>query len=184
MTFAIETVSGPNPFSESLDDYRTLFMCFAIAYATRLETLAQMLRRVSVIAREVVPRAEIHGRVKSLRSTLHKVRRIHPDHGRVLDSVGVRIIVPRTRDCYGLFERFRSAFEVVPGEDDDYIRNPKPNGYRGLHTTVVGPNGQMVEIQLRTRWMHAIAEQGTAAHWRYKQLRALPVNFKKDEAHQ
>jgi len=144
---------------------------FATEYATRLETLTRVVRGVSPIARDVEPGAWIMGRVKGLQSTWHKIRRSCPE--RVRDSIGVRILLSRTSDCYRLLDGIRSTFEIVPGSDDDYIRSPKPNGYQSLHTTIVGPSGQGVEIQLRTHWMHKLAENGTAAHWLYKMQSSL-----------
>ena len=148
--------------------YRSFCERHAEEYAIRLDVLAQAMRDVSTMARDVVPSAVLHGRVKSALSSWLKLRRTRLAHGSALDSVGVRVIVPRTVDCYRVLECARSAYVVVPESDDDYVANPKSNGYRSLHTALVVPGGHTVELQVRTHWMHAIAEAGTASHRQYK----------------
>jgi GTP pyrophosphokinase len=178
MTVAIartkdEMLAHPSPLAEGIDEYLSFSVYFAKAYANRRITLARMLREVSSLARDHAPGAELQGRVKSILSIRYKMRASRVRDERVLDSIGIRIVLPRTRDCYRLVERLHREFEIVAGEYDDYIERPKPSGYRSLHTTIISPNGHTVEIQVRTRWMHALAEQGAAAHWRYKQRKAL-----------
>ncbi|MCS6742877.1 GTP pyrophosphokinase, partial [Acinetobacter baumannii] len=81
----------------------------------------------------------------------------------------VRIVVERLQDCYAALGIVHTHFRHLPDEFDDYVANPKPNGYQSIHTVVLGPEGKTVEIQIRTRQMHEDAELGVAAHWKYKE---------------
>jgi (p)ppGpp synthase/HD superfamily hydrolase len=134
----------------------------------RRVVLARTLRDLSSAAWSVAPAAQVQARVKSVESMLSKMRRKGLGAERILDFIGVRIIVPEETHCYRLVDRVHRRFAVVGSEYDDYIRNPKPNGYRSLHTTILGADGQPVEVQVRTSAMHALAERGRAAHWLYK----------------
>lgn len=81
----------------------------------------------------------------------------------------VRIVAERLQDCYGALGIVHTLYRHLPSEFDDYVANPKPNGYQSIHTVVLGPKGKTVEIQIRTRQMHEDAELGVAAHWKYKE---------------
>ncbi|KAL7542924.1 hypothetical protein ACHAWF_007283 [Thalassiosira exigua] len=111
----------------------------------------------------------VTGRTKGLHSIDSKMRRQAIEFDEVRDVIGFRIIVDDVASCYQALGVVHSHFKPVPGKIKDYVALPKPNGYQSLHTTVVGPNGKQIEIQIRTREMHEIAEAGIAAHWMYKQ---------------
>lgn len=81
----------------------------------------------------------------------------------------VRIVAERLQDCYAALGIVHTHYRHLPDEFDDYVANPKPNGYQSIHTVVLGPGGKTIEIQIRTRQMHEDAELGVAAHWKYKE---------------
>lgn len=111
-------------------------------------------------------------RVKSLYSLQRKAARYGVEPEALLDRLGVRVIVPREADCYTALDVIRAAHPEVQGSFDDYILAPKPSGYQSLHTAVLARTASglvlPVELQIRTEAMHAAAESGAAAHWRYK----------------
>lgn len=115
--------------------------------------------------------AEVVGREKSPYSIWNKMQKKNVAFEQLSDIMAFRIVVPNIEQCYQALGVIHSHFPVVPGRFKDYISTPKPNGYRSLHTTVIGPAGQRVEVQIRTSEMHAIAELGVAAHWGYKEGR-------------
>ena len=113
--------------------------------------------------------AELSGRVKHIYSIWRKMRRKNIDFHQVYDIRAVRILVDDVKDCYGALGIVHSLWQHIHKEFDDYITTPKENGYRSLHTAVIGPHGKVLEIQIRTRSMHEEAELGVCAHWQYKE---------------
>jgi len=111
---------------------------------------------------------EITGRAKHIYSIWRKMQRKGIGFSQVHDIRAVRILVPEVKDCYATLGLVHGLWRNIPNEFDDYIANPKENGYRSLHTAVVGPQGKILEVQIRTREMHEEAELGVCAHWRYK----------------
>jgi guanosine-3',5'-bis(diphosphate) 3'-pyrophosphohydrolase len=114
---------------------------------------------------------EVFGRVKSMYSIFSKMRRQEIDIGQLYDYLAFRIVTPSVKDCYACLGIIHQMWRPVPGRIKDYIAMPKPNFYQSLHTTVVAEKGQPFEVQIRTREMDLIAEQGIAAHWKYKEGR-------------
>ncbi|HEX5317141.1 MAG TPA: RelA/SpoT family protein, partial [Candidatus Kapabacteria bacterium] len=114
---------------------------------------------------------EIVGRPKHLFSIYNKMMRLGKGLDEVYDLFAIRILLdtPNDNDCFAVFGLVSSIYTPVPERFKNYISLPKKNGYQSLHTTVIGPDGRMVEVQIRTRAMHEIAEKGVAAHWKYKE---------------
>ena len=115
----------------------------------------------------------VQGRFKHLYSIYKKVRATGVDVEQIPDIIAFRIILPTVPNCYEALGMIHQLWKPVPGRFKDFIAIPKPNMYQSLHTTVVGPLGERVEVQIRTEEMHTIAEEGIAAHWAYKEGKSL-----------
>lgn len=113
--------------------------------------------------------AQISGRPKHIYSIFNKMRGKQLQFADLYDIRAFRIIVDDVKDCYGVLGVLHHLWQPIPKEFDDYIARPKPNGYKSLHTVVVGDDGRPIEVQIRTSDMHQFAEYGVAAHWRYKE---------------
>lgn len=130
---------------------------------------------------EVGIEAEVTGRAKHIYSIWRKMHRKQIDFYQVYDVRAVRVLVPQLRDCYETLGIVHSLWKHIPREFDDYIASPKENGYRSLHTAVIGPEGKVIEVQVRTHQMHQEAELGVCAHWRYKQIDSNASNSYDDK---
>ncbi|MEO7804659.1 MAG: bifunctional (p)ppGpp synthetase/guanosine-3',5'-bis(diphosphate) 3'-pyrophosphohydrolase [Actinomycetota bacterium] len=135
----------------------------------REEYLKSVVAQVQARLREVNVKAEISGRPKHYYSIYEKMVGRGREFEDIFDLVGVRILVDDTRQCYASLGAIHSIWKPVPGRFKDYIAMPKFNLYQSLHTTVVGPEGKPLEIQIRSNEMHRAAEWGVASHWQYKE---------------
>lgn len=113
--------------------------------------------------------AEVTGRVKNIYSIWRKMQNKNLDFSQIFDIRAMRVLVPQIRDCYATLGIVHNLWRVIPKEFDDYIANPKENGYQSLHTAVIGPDNKVFEVQIRTFAMDEDAELGVSAHWRYKE---------------
>lgn len=139
---------------------------------TRAERQAYIERTVKVLSarlNEAGFAAEVSGRAKHLYSIWRKMRAQGCEFEQVYDVIAFRAIVESTADCYAALGVIHGTYTPIPGRFKDYIALPKPNMYQSLHTTVLGPERERIEIQIRTREMHRVAELGIAAHWKYKE---------------
>ena len=132
--------------------------------------LAQELKQAGIDA-------DVTGRPKHIFGIWRKMQRKSKDFTQITDVRGVRVLTATLRDCYGALGVVHGLWQYIPGEFDDYIATPKENYYRSVHTAVVGPQGKIVEVQIRTREMHQQSELGVAAHWRYKESVAADLGF-------
>ncbi|GAB6264110.1 GTP diphosphokinase [Photobacterium sp. CCB-ST2H9] len=114
-------------------------------------------------------KAEVHGRPKHIYSIWRKMQKKSLAFDELFDVRAVRIIADQLQDCYAALGVVHTKYRHLPKEFDDYVANPKPNGYQSIHTVVIGPEGKTIEIQIRTKQMHEESELGVAAHWKYKE---------------
>lgn len=157
--------------------------CFRLIYPHRAEVLAKAMKAARGNRKELLTRildgitdklsaaglkAEVFGREKSLYSIFRKMKDKQLSFSQVLDIYGFRVVVENVPACYLALGALHSLYKPVPGKFKDYVAIPKANGYQSLHTTLIGPYGTPVEVQIRTHEMHHVAQEGVAAHWLYK----------------
>ncbi len=171
---------GLNKLYRELQD-----ICFKLIHPHRAEVLTRALKAARGNRKELLTRildgikgkldsaglrADVFGREKSLYSIFCKMKEKRLSFSQVLDIYGFRVVVDNVPTCYLALGALHGLYKPVPGKFKDYIAIPKANGYQSLHTTLIGPYGTPVEVQIRTQEMHHVAQEGVAAHWLYKDI--------------
>jgi len=149
--------------------YRSIAKSLADKRVERETCIQAFLNKLQQILEQHGIKAKVYGRPKHIYSIWCKMRRKRLPIEELYDLLAVRVIVDDLSACYTILGLAHSQWQYIPKEFDDYIANPKENGYQSLHTVVVDKQGNRIEIQIRTRSMHEFAELGVAAHWRYKE---------------
>jgi len=149
--------------------YAEIEQMVAARQPEREDYLGEVMATLSAKLDEFGIKAEVHGRPKHLWSIYEKMVIGGKEFDDIYDLVGLRVIVDEDRDCWAVIGAIHALWSPVPGRFKDYINSPKFNLYQSLHTTVIGPRGKSVEVQIRTFEMHRRAEFGVAAHWGYKE---------------
>ena len=155
------------------DEYTRVFNLVRRHKAAREEDISKMKDRlVEILEENHFSHYDIKGRVKNIYSVCKKMATKHKEFEQIYDLLALRILVPTVADCYHVLGLVHAEWTPIPKRFKDYIATPKPNLYQSLHTTVVGINGKIFEIQIRTYEMDNVAEYGIAAHWAYKESNA------------
>ena len=151
------------------DVYYDLVEKVALRKSVREEFVGNIVKQVKKHMDDANIKAQVDGRVKHFFSIYKKMVNQNKTIDQIYDLFAVRILVDTVKDCYAALGVIHEMYKPIPGRFKDYIAMPKPNMYQSLHTTLIGPNGQPFEIQIRTFEMHKTAEYGIAAHWKYKE---------------
>ena len=182
---------GMHEFKDELEDlaFKELNFDARESIVTRLKFLREqggalvpkIISHIEKTLSEGGVTAEVAGREKAPFSIWRKMQRKNVTFEQLSDIMAFRILVPDLQDCYRALGLIHCAYRVVPERFKDYISTPKPNGYQSLHTVIIGPERQRIEVQIRTREMHQVAEYGVAAHWSFKDgtpLKADPRQYR------
>ena len=151
------------------EQYRAIAKLLKERRLDREQYIADFVSELSGYLQENIQQVEVYGRPKHIYSIWRKMQKKHLEFSDLYDVRAVRIIVQKLQDCYTALGIVHTHFKHLPKEFDDYVANPKPNGYQSIHTVVLGKGGKPIEVQIRTQQMHDDAELGVAAHWKYKE---------------
>ncbi len=143
--------------------------------------VGQVKAEIRALLKENSVVGEVTGRSKHLYSVFKKMERTGADLEQIYDLTAFRILVESVAECYAVLGLIHATWKPIPGRFKDYIAMPKSNLYQSLHTTVIGPFGARMEVQIRTHEMHRIAEEGVAAHWKYKESGAVSATGRDDQ---
>jgi guanosine-3',5'-bis(diphosphate) 3'-pyrophosphohydrolase len=184
---ATETIEIYSPLAHRLGVHRVKWeledLAFQALHPHRFEEIQRLVEKrqgerqeyidgvcedLAAKLREMKVKAEVEGRPKHLYSVYEKMVLRGREFNEIYDLVGIRVLVDSVRDCYAALGALHALWRPVPGRFKDYVAMPKFNMYQSLHTTVIGPGGRPLEVQIRTQQMHQTAEYGVASHWRYK----------------
>ena len=165
------------------DVYYDLVDKVSLRKSEREEFVNGIVKQVKKHMDDAGIKAQVAGRIKHFFSIYKKMVNQDKTIDQIYDLFAVRILVDTVKDCYAALGVIHEMYKPIPGRFKDYIAMPKPNMYQSLHTTLIGPNGQPFEIQIRTFEMHKTAEYGIAAHWKYKESSdgKVPVDKSEEE---
>ena len=150
------------------DQYKQIAQLLHERRVDREQYITTVVQQLKGALAENQIKADVKGRAKHIYSIWRKMQKKGLQFSQIYDVRAVRVLVPELRDCYTALGIVHTLWRHIPKEFDDYIANPKENGYRSLHTAVIGPEGKVLEVQIRTTAMHEEAELGVCAHWKYK----------------
>lgn len=151
------------------DIYKNIAKSLQQRRVEREKNINIMIGELTTLLKQSDIKADIYGRAKHIYSIYRKMQRKNVDFDQIYDAHAIRILVPSNDDCYTTLSMVHNTWIPISEEFDDYIQNPKANGYQSIHTVVIGPGENNFEIQIRTHQMHEDAEKGVAAHWVYKE---------------
>ncbi|TNF29474.1 MAG: bifunctional (p)ppGpp synthetase/guanosine-3',5'-bis(diphosphate) 3'-pyrophosphohydrolase [Deltaproteobacteria bacterium] len=155
------------------DEFQDLRREVQLRLAERKDYIARVIDDIAEIVADAGIKAEVSGRPKHFWSIHKKMVRQQIPFDKVYDHMAFRVLVEKQSECYHVLGLIHDKWRPIPGRFKDYVALPKPNKYQSLHTSVIGPEGKRVEVQIRTHAMHRVAEGGIAAHWKYKESGSL-----------
>ena len=161
------------------EEYRRVAAALNERRADRERYIELLCEELTALLQAAGIRAQVYGRPKHIYSIYRKMQRKQLDFSQLFDVRAVRVVVESIPECYAALGIVHGRWPYIPGEFDDYIATPKGNGYRSIHTAVIGPHARSVEVQIRTRQMHEHAELGVAAHWTYKEGGARDAQYQR-----